>query len=309
LDAHRSSGSGKSEAVDLAHEPNFILGSVEVRPSTRELACAGRSLIIEPLAMQVLVVLGRNPGVVISRDDLIDQCWGGRIVTEDSVTRVLSILRRIADNFCERGFSLQSIRSVGCRLVVGHEATPVQTTKGEIKRHFDRHDENQRIAFCRTRDGVKLAYGRLGEGPPLVKTPNWHGHLEHEIESPLWRHWINELSSRHTLVRYDQRGSGMSDWNVPNLNFDQLVQDFVTVVDAAGVERFDLLAISQGAPLAIAFAARYPERVGKLVLINSFPVRLAALSRCRPHRELGSDVHADPHRMGQEQSRSSASIH
>lgn len=221
--------------------------------------------------MQVLVVLGRATGEVISRDDLIDQCWGGRIVTEDAVTRVLSQLRRVADVFCEGAFSLQTIRSVGCRLVVGQGDTPVRTTNGEIGRHSGRPHEQQRIAFCRTSDGVKLAYSRLGKGPLLVKTPNWHGHLQHEFESPLWRHWIDELSSRHTLLRYDQRGTGMSDWYVPNLNFDQLVEDFVTVVEAAGMERFDLLAISQGAPLAIAVAARYPNRIGKMVLINSFP--------------------------------------
>jgi len=117
---------------------------------------------------------------------------------------------------------------------------------------------------------VTLAYGRLGEGPPLVKTPNWHGHLEQEIENPLWRHWIDELSSRNALLRYDQRGTGLSERSISNLNFDRLLEDMITVVDAAGLECFDLLAISQGTLVAVAFAARYPERVRRLVLINAF---------------------------------------
>jgi len=131
------------------------------------------------------------------------------------------------------------------------------------------HDQ-QRIGFCRTDDDLTLAYGRLGQGPPLVKAPNWHGHLEHELENPLWRQWIEELSSRNTLLRYDQRGTGMSDWSIPKLSFNLLVDDFTTVVDAAGMQRFDLLAISQGTLVAVAFAARYPERVNRLVVINGF---------------------------------------
>jgi pimeloyl-ACP methyl ester carboxylesterase len=129
---------------------------------------------------------------------------------------------------------------------------------------------HQRIAFTRAQDGVTLAHSCLGTGPPLVKAANGYNHLEHELENPLWRHWVGELSRRNTLIRYDQRGTGMSDWKIPELKFDLLVDDLTVVVDAAGVERFDLVAISQGCPVAIAFTARYPERVRKLALINGF---------------------------------------
>lgn len=220
--------------------------------------------------MQVLVVLGRANGEVVSRDDLIDRCWGGRIVTEDAVNRVISQIRRVGAEFCEGAFSLQTIRSVGYRLVLGDAGTNDRARTTETRGLTDRLHDHHRIAFCRTDDGVTLAYGRLGEGPPLVKTPNWHGHLEHEIVNPLWRHWIDELSSRSALLRYDQRGTGMSDRSVSKLDFDRLLDDMVTVVDAAGLESFDLLSISQGTLLAVAFAARYPERVRKLVVINGF---------------------------------------
>ena len=130
--------------------------------------------------------------------------------------------------------------------------------------------EQQRIAFCRTADGVTLAFSRVGEGPPLVKAANWLNHLEHEWESPLWRPWIVELSSHHTLLRYDERGNGMSDWDIPSLSFDLLVEDLATVVEAAGWKEFDLIAISQGSPVAIAYAARYPDRIRRMVLINGF---------------------------------------
>lgn len=128
----------------------------------------------------------------------------------------------------------------------------------------------QRINFCKTADGVTLAYSRAGEGPPLLKAANWLNHLEYEWNNPLWRHWIDELAGRHTLIRYDERGNGMSDWHMPDLTFDHLVDDLATVADAAGLDRFDLLGISQGSPVAIAFAARHPDRVRRMVLINGF---------------------------------------
>lgn len=131
------------------------------------------------------------------------------------------------------------------------------------------HSE-QRISFCRTPDGVNLAYGVSGSGPPLIKSANWLNHLEYEWENPMWRHWIDELSRSHRLLRYDERGNGMSDWKVSHLNFNCFVEDLATVADAAGFDQFDLVAISQGCPVAVAFAVRYPERVRRLVLVNGF---------------------------------------
>lgn len=128
----------------------------------------------------------------------------------------------------------------------------------------------QRVQFCQTSDGVTLAYSKSGKGTPLLKSANWINHLEYEWGSPLWRHWIDEFSKRYTLVRYDERCNGMSDWDVPALSFDLLVEDLLTVADAAGFQQFDLLAISQGCPVAVGFAVRYPERVRRLVMINGF---------------------------------------
>ena len=106
----------------------------------------------------------------------------------------------------------------------------------------------------------------MGDGPPLVKAANWLNHLEHEWESPVWKHWVADLSQHHVFVRYDERGCGLSDWNVPDFSFDAWVRDLETVVDALGVERFALLGISQGGAVAAAYAARHPERVSHLIL-------------------------------------------
>jgi pimeloyl-ACP methyl ester carboxylesterase/DNA-binding CsgD family transcriptional regulator len=128
----------------------------------------------------------------------------------------------------------------------------------------------QRIQFCRTDDGVRIAYGTSGQGAPLVKAANWLSHLEYDLQSPVWRHWIAELSRGHTFVRYDARGCGLSDWDVPELSFEAWVRDLETVIDAARMERFALLGLSQGGAIAIAYAVRHPERVTHLVLHGAF---------------------------------------
>jgi pimeloyl-ACP methyl ester carboxylesterase len=127
----------------------------------------------------------------------------------------------------------------------------------------------QEIHFCTASDGTSLAYSVTGEGPPLVKSANWLNHLEHDLASPIWRHWISRLASIRSVWRYDERGNGLSDWHAP-LNFEAFVNDLESVVDAAGLDRFDLLGISQGAAVAIAYAVRHPERVRKMHLWGGY---------------------------------------
>ena len=136
----------------------------------------------------------------------------------------------------------------------------------------------QRVRFCRSADGVQLAFARHGQGPPLVRAATWLTHLEFDWESPVWRHWLEDLGRGHSVVRYDERGCGLSDRDVENLSLDAWVGDLEAVVDAAGVDRFALLGISQGGPVAIAYAVRHPERVSRLVLYGSY-------ARGRLHRD------------------------
>jgi class 3 adenylate cyclase/pimeloyl-ACP methyl ester carboxylesterase len=131
-------------------------------------------------------------------------------------------------------------------------------------------DDRQEIGYCRTADGVRLAYAISGQGPALVKTGNWLNHLEYDWDSPIWRHLFIGLSRAHRFVRYDPRGTGLSDWDVADLSLDAWVNDVATVVDAAGIDRFPLLGLSQGCAVSIAYAVRYPERASHLVLVGGF---------------------------------------
>jgi pimeloyl-ACP methyl ester carboxylesterase/DNA-binding CsgD family transcriptional regulator len=129
---------------------------------------------------------------------------------------------------------------------------------------------DQEIRFCMASDGVRLAYATHGRGPPLVRAATWLTHLQHDWDSPVWRHWLRDLSERHTVIRYDERGCGLSDRDLGELSLDRWVSDLETVVDAAGVERFALLGVSGGGPVALAYAVRHPERVSHLVLYGAY---------------------------------------
>ncbi len=139
----------------------------------------------------------------------------------------------------------------------------------------------QQVKFCTSLDGCNIAYTVIGKGPPLVKAPNWLNHLEYDWQSPIWRHMLQALSRDNSLVRFDQRGSGLSDREVPEISFETMVRDLETVVDAAGLDRFALIGISQGCGFSIAFAARHPERVSHLVLYGGFARGLRKASRGR----------------------------
>lgn len=128
----------------------------------------------------------------------------------------------------------------------------------------------QHIHFCTSFDGTRIAYATAGTGPPLVRVANWVTHLKLDWEGPIWPHWFEELSREHTLVRYDLRGSGLSDRSVDDLSLDAWVRDLETVVDDLGLDQFSMLGLCQGGSTAVAYAARHPERVRRLVLYDTY---------------------------------------
>jgi pimeloyl-ACP methyl ester carboxylesterase/DNA-binding CsgD family transcriptional regulator len=128
----------------------------------------------------------------------------------------------------------------------------------------------QQIRFCVSPDRVRIAYAVCGQGPPLVKTANWLSHLQFDAESPVWRHWLEELCGRYTLVRYDTRGSGLSDWDAQDLSLAACVRDLESVVDSLDLRRFPLLGLSRGAAIAVAYAVAHPDRVSGLILCGGF---------------------------------------
>jgi pimeloyl-ACP methyl ester carboxylesterase len=244
----------------------FVFGDCELDLNRFELRRAGRHCPVEPQVFDLLAVLIRERQRVVPKEELLDTVWGNRFVSESALTsRVKAARQAIGDD----GRSQRIIRTVHGR---GYQfvAAAEEATQSDAAASVSSAPPVQEIRFCTTGDGTRLAYATSGTGPPLVKAANWLSHLDYDWESPVWRHWLAELSRRFRLIRYDERGCGLSDWDIGRFSFDDWVDDLEAVADAAGLDRFPLLGISQGGPVAIAYAVRHPERVSHLVLLGSY---------------------------------------
>ncbi len=124
-----------------------------------------------------------------------------------------------------------------------------------------------RIQYAKTSDGVNIAYWTMGEGEPLVYMPlGPFSHIQVEWQWPAWRHYYERLAEQRTLIRYDGRGTGLSERDVSSYSLDARILDLEGVVERLGLERFALWGFGDSGPVAIAYAARFPERVSHLVL-------------------------------------------
>lgn len=221
---------------------------------------------VEPQVFDVLTQLLSNHERFVSKEELFDAVWGGRFVGEAALTSRIKAVRRALGDDGESQRYIRTVRGRGYQFVGTLQTEPAEAPPPELEPELPR----QHIAFCRAGDGVRLAYAVSGEGPPLVRAANWMTHLGYDIESPVWRHWVRDMSRRHRFIRYDERGCGLSDWDAADFTFDDWVADLESVVEALGVERFPLLGVSQGGAVAVAYAARHPERVTRLVLSGAY---------------------------------------
>jgi len=249
----------------------YAFGEFELDIRLFELRCAGMAVGIEPQVFDVLALLLRERDRVVSKEKILDSVWGSRFVSESALTSRIKALRRAVGDDGRAQKVVRTVHGRGYQFVAPvEERGAVATGDGPSPPDGAIEAPAQEIRFCTTADGVRLAYATLGEGPPLVKAANWLSHLDYDRETSVWRHWLAELSRRFWLLRYDERGCGLSDWEVADFSFDAWVRDLEAVVDAAGLDRFVLLGISQRGPVAIAYAVRHPERVSRLVLLGAF---------------------------------------
>ena len=177
--------------------------------------------------------------------------------------------RRQAAEFFERASA--QFRKLGLEWLPTAGPDPAALDPEHVGRSGRELLDRQKIKFCSATDGVRIAYATVGDGPPLVKAANWLNHLELDWDAPIWSPLFRELARDFQFVRYDERGNGLSDWDVGDISFEAFVTDLETVVDAVGLDRFPLLGISQGASVSIEYAARHPGRVTHLVLFGGYP--------------------------------------
>lgn len=231
--------------------------------ATRELLADGQAVPVEPKVFDLLSYLIANNDRVVPKDELVDEIWDGRFISDAAVSSALAAARRALGDDGQGQKFLKTVRGRGIRFVA-----PVTQALGEAQKCSTAPP--QEIRMCRSNDGTRIAYAEAGEGPTLVKASNWLTHLEHDWESPVWRHFYSALTNERRLVRYDSRGNGLSDRDVSDHSFDRQVEDLEAVVDAAGGNRFSLLGLCQGCTSAVAYAAKYPDKVDRLILIGGY---------------------------------------
>jgi pimeloyl-ACP methyl ester carboxylesterase/DNA-binding winged helix-turn-helix (wHTH) protein len=233
----------------------------------RELRRGRERIAVEPQVFDVLLYLIEQRHRVVTKDDLIASVWGGRIVSESTLTSRINAARKAIGDSGEAQRFIRTIPRKGVRFV----GTLAEGTPAPQRQSTPSTDTlRQHIQFCTAPDGVRIAYAEMGQGRPLLRTGHWLTHLEYDWERPVWRPFLRRMGAQYRLIRYDMRGNGLSDWEVPGFSLDAFVTDLETVVEASGLDKFPLLGMSQGAAVSIAYAIRHPERVTHLALYGGF---------------------------------------
>jgi pimeloyl-ACP methyl ester carboxylesterase/DNA-binding winged helix-turn-helix (wHTH) protein len=253
-------------------------GSCELDSERRELRRGATLVHVQPQVFDLLVYLINHRERVVSRDEMVEAVWEGRSVSDVTLnSRVNAVRYAIGDD----GKGQALIRTVprrGFRFVgelverIGASSVTAETPKGELPPETSTKSvaSSQNVTFCHSSDGVSLAVATCGSGVPIVKTGTWLTHVQHDWDSPIWSPLFHRLADHFRLVRYDPRGCGLSDRDTALISFEGFVRDLEAVTDALRLERFALFGISQGAAVAIAYAARNPDRVSHLVLSGGF---------------------------------------
>ncbi len=237
-------------------------------PDRRELQRAGTPVAVAPQVFDLIAYLLREREHVVTKDDLLDTIWNGRIVSESTLTSRINAARRALGDSGEEQRLIRTIARKGFRFV------------GEVREAASSHRSGapavspprQAVTFCKSADGVSIAIGAAGSGPPVVKVGTWLTHVEHDWRTPVWGPLYAHLARQFRLIHYDPRGCGLSDRDPAEISFESFIRDLEAVVDACGLDRFSLLCFSQGAAVGVAFAARHPERVSRLVTCGGYPL-------------------------------------
>ncbi|MEU3648821.1 alpha/beta fold hydrolase [Lentzea sp. NPDC034063] len=249
----------------------YCFADYELDTVRHQLRKAGATVAVEPRAFDLLCHLVAHRDRVVMKAELLDAVWGSRFVSEAALTTALRTARLAVGDSGSRQHLIRTVHRrgyqfVGTGTVSERDPRPVPAG-GPSSRPGP---GGQVIRFCHAADGTRIAYATVGTGRPLLKAANWLTHLDLEWKSPVWAHWLSGLGRGRQLVRYDERGCGLSSWDVPGFTFEDWVDDLETVVDAVGLDRFPLLGVSQGGAVAVAYAARHPERVSRLILAGAY---------------------------------------
>jgi pimeloyl-ACP methyl ester carboxylesterase/DNA-binding winged helix-turn-helix (wHTH) protein len=247
----------------------YVFEQYQLDTQRLELSSDGAPTSLEPQVFSVLAYLIEHRDRVVPKDELLEQVWETRYVSDAALaSRIMAARRAVGDDGRAQRL-IKTVQRRGYRFV-GDVREPAAAAAAAVEPPTTRNAGVTSVQFCTTPDGVRIAYAICGTGAPLVKVANWLTHLEFDLESPIWRHLIADLAPDRQFVRYDARGSGLSDWDVEEMSLEGWVRDLEAVIDELGLDRFPLLGISQGGAIAVEYTLRNPDRVSHLVLQGAY---------------------------------------
>ncbi len=248
--------------------PRYEFGPFHLDVQERYFARDGEEIRLRGKVFDTLAFLLANAGKLVRKDELLGAVWPDTIVEENNLDHCVSQLRKVFGN---GNRYIETIPRQGYRFVAEVRTPESGPTLYKVEPPPPLVPvPEQEVKFFTTDDGVRIAYTIGGSGQVLVRCIDWLNHLDFEWKNPFLRQWLSQIMQHNTLVRYDQRGSGLSDWGVEDFSFDRSVRDLEQLVDALGLETFTILGGCQGGAVGSAYAARHPERVEKLVLVGAF---------------------------------------
>ncbi|WP_425038714.1 alpha/beta fold hydrolase [Primorskyibacter sp. S187A] len=228
----------------------------------------GTAVAVEPKVFDLIHLLVRHAGELVPRDRMVEEVWGGRIVSDSAMSACIASARKAVG---DTGKAQAVIRTVARRglMLVGDVSG--QTAEQDLIPDPASNAAAQRIRYCRSEDGSAIAYAVSGAGRPVLRfgPPSLHD-LELEWTYGLHRSWISSMALHTRYLRFDTVGSGQSERVLRDLDFDIEARDAAAVADAAGFERFAAVSFSGGCIPALAFAARYPERLERLAIVGGY---------------------------------------
>jgi len=231
------------------------------------------ALTLEPLVFDLLAYLVKHRDRVVTREELLENLWKGRVVTDAALGSRLKDTRRIVGDNGSKQAVIKTLHGRGYQFIAEARvlSADVPVASGSATRVVNIGLEDQSpVNYCRSIDGVSIAHARVGAGYPLVITGSWMTHLQEDWKNPGWGEYLRYLANDFELIRYDQRGNGMSDWDNVEIEFDRMVDDLEAVIASYEHEKVAIFGPSQAAAVSIAYASRHPDRVSHLILHGGY---------------------------------------
>jgi len=227
---------------------------------------AGKPVHVEPQVFDLLRMLADSNGRLVTKDDLVETVWRGMSVSDSTISARINAARTAVGDTGAAQAIIKTVHGRGFQLIA-EVGTDAAASAPQVATN---PAERQSIRFVPSTKGARIATAQSGSGPPLVRVGHWLSHLELDWHSPVWLPLLQALGQDNTLIRYDQRGTGLSSRDLAGADLETFVDDLERVADAHGLDRFPVFAASQAVPVAIRFAVRCPERVSGLVLYGGY---------------------------------------